>query len=147
MKNPTVDRFTLTAQSAPPRDTAHGFATQAHFLASFNNNRIFVGNTVASESTALTADDLINTGQLAIKITFISCCVGGGTAMAIGGPFHQQLLVAGLIAVLVSGSLYWMLCAAARYVAGSVGRHEIQPAAGSVGRQTQTDDRSPPPAQ
>ena len=73
-----------------------------------------------TNTTAVT-HKLHNNQQFAIKSTFIGSCLGGGTAIAVGGPLGQQLLQAAVLSVAISLSLYWLLLVLAAWVTDETG--------------------------
>ena len=86
-------------------------------------------------NSTVVAHKLRNTRQFALKSTLIGGCLGGGTALAVGGPLAQQLVQAAVLSVVISLSLYWLLCALAAWVTDETGdsvlagrRESTQPA-------------------
>lgn len=59
------------------------------------------------------AHNLQNNRQFALKSVCIGGCLGGGTALAVGGPLAQQLVQAALLSTVISVSLYFLLTLAA----------------------------------
>ena len=86
--------------------------------------------------------NLVDRGQFIVKTTLIGGCVGGTVAMATGGSIVQQLVVAAVTAILVSGGLYWALLAVADAVTDGTTRRQVQL------RAVRTNDRADgqPPA-
>ena len=62
------------------------------------------------------AHNLQNNRQFALKSVCIGGCLGGGTALAVGGPLAQQLVQAALLSTVISVSLYWLLLTLAAWV-------------------------------
>jgi len=54
--------------------------------------------------------------QFAINSLLIGGFLGGGTAMAVGGPLAQQALQAAVLTAAVGGVCYWLLCVLAASV-------------------------------
>jgi len=73
-----------------------------------------------TNTTAVT-HKLRNNRQFGLKSTFIGGCLGGGTALAVGGPLAQQLVQAAVLSVAISLSLYWLLLALAAWVTDETG--------------------------
>jgi len=67
------------------------------------------------------AHNLQNNRQFALKSVFIGGCLGGGTALAVGGPLAQQLVQTVLLSTVVSVSLYWLLLTLAARVSDETG--------------------------
>jgi len=65
--------------------------------------------------------NLRNRRQFAINSLLIGGFLGGGTAVAIGGPLAQQTLQAAVLTAAVAGVCYWLLCALAASVTDETG--------------------------
>ena len=78
-----------------------------------------------TNSTAV-AHKLRNNRQFALKSTLIGGCLGGGTALAVGGPLAQQLVQAAVLSTVVSLSLYWLLLALSTWLTDKTG-DSVQP--------------------
>ena len=65
--------------------------------------------------------NLRNRRQFAINSLLIGGFLGGGTAVAIGGPLAQQTLQGAVLTAAVAGVCYWLLCALAASVTDETG--------------------------
>ena len=88
-----------------------------------------------TESTAV-AYSLPNRRQFALKSLLIGGFLGGGAAMAAGGPLAQQALQGVVLAAVIAGGLFWLVCALAASVTDERGTPQLTSRAESTPETT-----------
>ena len=88
-----------------------------------------------TESTAV-AYSLPNRRQFALKSLLIGGFLGGGTATAASGPLAQQALQGVVLAAVIAGGLFWLVCALAASVTDERGTPQLTSRAESTPETT-----------
>lgn len=95
-------------------------------LAGFNKIGLYLHNQMDRGQTDPTVVyNLRNRQQFRLKSAIIGCCLGGGTAIGVGGPLAQQLVQAAVLTVTIGAGIYWLLLALAAAVTDDAGDYVV----------------------